>query len=187
MVSFIKSAVVENDYPIHSMSEVAIVGRSNAGKSSFINLLAQRKIAKVSQVPGKTRLLNFFQFPSYVLVDMPGYGFASRSGGEMRDWQKMIEDYLLNRKNLQGLILIMDIRREWSEEETQIHHFAFEQKLPMLIVLNKTDKLSKSQKLQAIEKLKKMSGLETVFTCSVLKKEGHKEIEEFFFNNWIKF
>ncbi len=81
------------------MSEVAIAGRSNAGKSSFINALAKGKVAKVSSTSGKTRLLNFFNMEdSYTLVDMPGYGFAARSGDEMAEWHKMIETYLMTRR-----------------------------------------------------------------------------------------
>jgi len=117
-IQFIKSAVLAKDYPNHNMAEVAIAGRSNAGKSSFINGLAKSKIAKVSSTPGKTRLLNFFNMEdSYVLTDMPGYGFAARSGNELREWQQMIETYLTTRENLKGLILVMDIRRSWTNDE----------------------------------------------------------------------
>src|SRR6478752_7250400 len=108
-IQFIKSAVLPKDYPIHKMAEVAIAGRSNAGKSSFINALTRDKVAKVSSTPGKTRLLNFFNMAdSYVLVDMPGYGFASRSNSEVLEWHEMIETYLMSRENLVGLILVMD-------------------------------------------------------------------------------
>ncbi len=77
-LKFIKSAVYPEDWPPHQMAEVAVVGRSNAGKSSFLNAISRSQIAKVSQTPGKTRLINFFQSEKYVLVDLPGYGFAAR-------------------------------------------------------------------------------------------------------------
>ncbi|MBO9667340.1 MAG: ribosome biogenesis GTP-binding protein YsxC, partial [Bdellovibrio sp.] len=174
-IRFIKSAVVPKDYPEHRKAEIAIAGRSNAGKSSFINGLATNKIAKVSSTPGKTRLLNFFDMDaSYVLVDMPGYGFAARSGDEMRDWHKMIETYLQSRESLKGLILVMDIRRSWSEDEELLKRFSETQGFPIAVVLTKADKMSRSQMLQAVAKMKKATGLSAVFASSALKKEGQE-------------
>lgn len=186
-IEFIKSAVLAKDYPQHRMGEVAIAGRSNAGKSSFINALAKGKVAKVSSTPGKTRLLNFFNMEdSYVLVDMPGYGFAARSGDEMQDWHKMIETYLTTREALRGLILIMDIRRSWTADEELLKSFSDRQGFPLAVVLTKADKLSRSQMLQAVAKMKKQAGLSAVFAASALKKTGQDEIEEYIFENWIK-
>ena len=89
---FLKSAVWPKDYPEADRPEIALIGRSNAGKSSLLNALVSQKAAKVSQTPGKTRLLNFFDFGDhYRLVDMPGYGFAARSGDEILAWEKMIK------------------------------------------------------------------------------------------------
>lgn len=186
-VQFIKSAVLEKDFPNHDFLEVAIAGRSNAGKSSFINSLTSNKIAKVSSTPGKTRLLNFFQLDeSYVLVDMPGYGFAARSGSEMKDWHRMIETYLMTRPQLAGLLLVMDIRRDWTEDEELLKEFSERRGFPLLVVLTKADKLSYSQSLQATAKIKKSSGLSAVFPASALKKTGQDNIEEYIFENWIK-
>ncbi|WP_413558462.1 ribosome biogenesis GTP-binding protein YihA/YsxC [Bdellovibrio sp. HCB209] len=186
-IRFIKSAVLEKDYPVHKKAEVAIAGRSNAGKSSFINGLATNKIAKVSSTPGKTRLLNFFDVAdTFVLVDMPGYGFAARSGDEIRDWHKMIEVYLNSRESLAGLILIMDIRRSWSEDEELLRRFSEAQGFPLAVVLTKADKMSRSQMLQAIAKLKKQTGLSAVFGTSALKKTGQEEVEDYIYENWIK-
>ena len=186
-VQFIKSAVLEKDFPNHDFLEVAIAGRSNAGKSSFINSLTSNKIAKVSSTPGKTRLLNFFQLDeSYVLVDMPGYGFAARSGSEMKDWHRMIETYLMTRPQLAGLLLVMDIRRDWTEDEELLKEFSERRGFPLLVVLTKADKLSYSQSLQATAKIKKASGLSAVFPASALKKTGQDNIEEYIFENWIK-
>lgn len=186
-ISFIKSAVLAKDYPVSKKPEVAIAGRSNAGKSSFINALGSSKIAKVSATPGKTRLLNFFSLgENYNIVDMPGYGFAARSGSEMREWQKMIEDYLMTRENLRGLLLIMDIRRDWEEDEELLKHFSETRGFPMAVVLTKADKMSRSQMLSAVSRIKKQSGLSSVFASSALKKEGQEEVEEFIFESWIK-
>ena len=118
---FLKSAVNQEDYPPSDRPEVALVGRSNAGKSSLLNALAGSKIAKVSQEPGKTRLLNFFDYgKQYRFVDMPGYGYASRSGSEILSWQEMITKYSDVRENLHGVVLIMDSARDWQEEESNL-------------------------------------------------------------------
>lgn len=186
-IKYIKSAVFKKDYPLLKKPEIAIVGRSNAGKSSFINALSNSRIAKVSGTPGKTRLLNFFSFGEhYILVDMPGYGFASRSGKEVHDWQQMIEEYLTSRKELVGLILVIDIRREWSKDEELLKSYCQQIGKPLLVVLTKGDKLSKSQILAAQKKMKKDSSENNIFVCSSLKKEGQKEIEEYFFEEWVK-
>ncbi|MFM6927120.1 MAG: ribosome biogenesis GTP-binding protein YihA/YsxC [Bdellovibrio sp.] len=186
-IRFIKSAVLEKDYPVHKKAEIAIAGRSNAGKSSFINGLATNKIAKVSSTPGKTRLLNFFDLDaSYVLVDMPGYGFAARSADEMEQWHEMINIYMTKRECLKGLILVMDIRRSWSEDEELLRRFSEARGFPIAIVLTKADKLSYSQSLQAVAKMKKATGISAVFASSALKKTGGEEIEDYIYENWIK-
>ncbi len=186
-IRFIKSAVLAKDYPVDSKPEVAIAGRSNAGKSSFINALGTSKIAKVSSTPGKTRLLNFFSLGvHYNIVDMPGYGFAARSNDEVDEWQRMIEAYLMTRENLRGLVLVMDIRREWDEEEEMLKHFSETRGFPMAIVLTKADKMSRSQMLQAVAKMKKQSGISAVFGISSLKRVGQDEVENFVYENWVK-
>lgn len=186
-IQFIKSAVLAKDYPVHHMKEVAIAGRSNAGKSSFINGLAKSKIAKVSSTPGKTRLLNFFNMEdSYVLTDMPGYGFAARSGDELREWQLMIETYLTTRENLRGLILVMDIRRSWTDDEEIMKRFSERHGFPIAVVLAKSDKLSRNQIFQAVQKIKKSTGLNAVFASSSVIKEGPADVEKYIYENWIK-
>lgn len=185
-IQFIKSAVFPKDYPPVKKAEVAIAGRSNAGKSSFLNALGGGRLAKVSSTPGKTRLLNFFSVNNkYVLVDMPGYGFAARSGDEIREWQSMIEAYLAGRPSLAGLILIMDIRREWSEDEEMLKRFSAQADFPMAVVLTKADKMSKNQMTQAAHKIRKQSGLSQVFVTSTLKKFGHEEVEDYIYKQWV--
>lgn len=187
-VSYIKSAVLPEDYPLHRMGEVAFAGRSNAGKSSLINeIVGGKKIAKVSQTPGKTRLLNFFNVRNkYVLVDMPGYGFAARGGDEMSDWQPMIEGYIMEREALKGVVLVMDIRRDWTRDEMMISHFAQEYGRPVALALTKSDKVTKSEMAKLVEKTKKDSRLSHVFVISNLKKTGYKELEAFIYQEWIK-
>lgn len=187
-ITFVKSAVLPADYPPALLPEVAIAGRSNAGKSSFINgLLSSTKIAKVSSTPGKTRLLNFFEINAkYTLVDMPGYGFASRAGDEMENWQKMIENYLVSRNTLKGLLLVMDIRRDWSEDEEDLREFLEPRGIPMALILTKSDKLTKNELAKALAKIKKDSALSNLFVTSALSKSGQLEVEDFVYRTWVK-
>lgn len=183
---FLTSAVNLQGCPADQVLEVAIVGRSNAGKSSLINAIAGARIAQVSSTPGKTRLLNFYQGPTYRLVDMPGYGFAARSGDEVRKWRNMIEPFLAARGNLVGLLLVMDVRRDWTDDEGNLIEWMAPRGLPAAVVLTKADKLSKSAALNRVREIKKQSGLENVMLASALKKTGLIELENFVFENWVK-
>ena len=185
-LKFLKSASDLTGCPEDLVPEVAIAGRSNAGKSTFINGLQGGAIAKVSGKPGKTRLLNFFEVgDNYRLVDMPGYGFASVSASEMKQWQSMIEGYLSLRGNLRGLILIMDIRRNWTQDEQMLVDFMSARELPSIVVLTKADKLKRGPGLQRKKKLESDSGL-PCFLCSQPKKQGFYEVENFIFDNWVE-
>lgn len=184
-IRFVKSAAKLSQFPEGAKPHIAIAGRSNSGKSSFINSVARQKIAKVSGTPGKTRLLNIFDFEKkFFLVDMPGYGYAARSHSERQEWEKMIEEYLLNSEQLQGLILLKDIRRNWSEEETQLLDFCHATGLKIVVGLTKADKLSRSKWKSEVLQLKKQLG-EEVFACSSLKRWGMSDIIGHVLKNWI--
>lgn len=186
-MTFIKSAVKMKDFPVTQFKEVAMAGRSNAGKSSLINIWANGKVAKVSQSPGKTRLLNFFNFNnSYVIVDMPGYGYASRGGDELKTWRKMIEGYLSQRPQLAGLVLVMDMARDWQEDEELLAQYMMQNDLPVVVALTKSDKFSKKDIEKSIEKIRKQSRIEDVFAVSSQTKTGCQELEDFIYKNWIK-
>ncbi len=186
LMKYLKSAVHPVDFPVADRPEVAIAGRSNAGKSSFLNIIAKSKVAHVSQTPGKTRLLNFFDFGlHYRFVDMPGYGFAARSGDEIVDWTRMIETYLSVRENLRGLVLIMDSRRDWSKDEEVLKKFCNKITLPMCVVLTKADKCTPKERAGFLKKIKKDSELENVFMTSAQTEEGIKQVEEFIYRDWI--
>ncbi len=186
-MKYIKSAVFPKDYPPADVPEVAVAGRSNAGKSTFLNGIAGGKVAKVSQVPGKTRLLNFFDFNSkYRFVDMPGYGFAARSGDEMHDWTQMIETFLTTRGNLKGLVLVMDIRREWSNDEKLLQKFCNRVNIPLCIVASKIDKCTQGEISKLTTQLKKSAQMTNVFPISGLSKKGIQEVEDFIFEEWVK-
>lgn len=184
---FIKSAVLPKDFPPDQGVEIAFAGRSNAGKSSLINLLNNHRIAKVSATPGKTRLMNFFSIDDkYVMVDMPGYGWAARSVDEMEAWQGMIEGYISGRRSLKGLLLLMDIRREWTADEELLKSFVDRLGCPLAVVLTKADKVSKSDVNLAKARVLKASGAAAVFAISTLKKQGHDELEEWYYEHWVK-
>lgn len=184
-VKFVKSASQLDQFPPGKMPQVAIAGRSNSGKSSFINTLARSKVAKVSGTPGKTRLLNIFDVESkFYLVDMPGYGYAARSHSERNEWEKMIEKYLVNSEQLRGLILLMDIRRKWSDEESMIFDFCQAMNLGLIVGLTKADKLSRSQWKSTVMQMEKQLGV-PVFALSSLKKWGFSDITGHVLKNWI--
>lgn len=144
---FIKSATAPPHYPEGVFPEVAFVGRSNVGKSSLINVLVQRKkLAKISNTPGRTQLINFFFINQhYVFVDLPGYGFARVPEAIRRNWGPMVETYLKERPNLRLVVLIMDIRRDPAMQEWDLLKWLDHYRIPVLLALTKTDKLSKSQ------------------------------------------
>ncbi len=186
-IEYLKSAVFPKDYPRADRPEVALAGRSNSGKSSFLNSISKSAVAKISQQPGKTRLLNFFDVgKSYRLVDMPGYGFAKRSNDEMESWHQMIESYLEVRENLAGLVLLMDIKREWTQEEELLARFLTDRMLPYCVVATKADKLKPVEIEKKIRALRKTIGHDSVFAVSNVKKMGTKDVEDFIFNSWIK-
>lgn len=143
---FVGVFVDMNQLPDNQLPEVAIVGRSNVGKSSLINRLANRKnLAKSSSTPGKTRTINFYCFNrSWYLVDLPGYGFAKVSRSEKARWGKMIEKYLSGRKTLRGVILLVDIRHSPSVDDRTMKDWLEHHQIPFMVVATKADKLSRS-------------------------------------------
>jgi GTP-binding protein len=184
-VKFIKSATKPQEYPFPYKPEVAVVGRSNAGKSSFINALVGQKIAKVSATPGKTRLLNFFELEGKIyLVDCPGYGFAKGNLDEALGWQGMVETYFKERETLKGVLVIMDIRRSWENEEELLKEWLTHHGIPWAMALNKSDKLSRSQILKQVAALKKHTGTAPVFILSAAKKTGLDEIRKVLMKEW---
>ncbi len=146
-VEFIKSAVKSGQYPEYDFPEVAFAGRSNVGKSSLINTLIQRKdMVKTSSKPGCTQLINFFLVNEDLsFVDLPGYGYAKVSKKIRAQWQPMVEQYLSARENLIGLILLIDIRRDPGKEEYEMMEWLEDHDIPYLVVLTKSDKLSRNK------------------------------------------
>jgi GTP-binding protein len=146
-VEFVKSAVKPEHYPEHDFPEIAFAGRSNVGKSSLINTLIQRKdMVKTSSKPGCTQLINFFLINEGLsFVDLPGYGYAKVSKKIRAQWRPMVEQYLSERHNLYGLILLIDIRRDPQKEEFELIEWLETHEMPYLVILTKSDKISKTK------------------------------------------
>ena len=141
---FIISAVKKSQYPIDQRVEIAFVGRSNVGKSSIINALTNRKkLAKVSQTPGKTRLINFFLINNdFYLVDLPGYGYAKVSKAEKASWGETIERYLNGREELKRVVLLVDSRHKPTADDIMMHEWIKHYGYDVIVVATKSDKLS---------------------------------------------
>ena len=171
------------DLPTDSVAEVAFAGRSNAGKSSAINVLAnQRRLAFVSKMPGRTQHLNFFEAgPGRFLVDLPGYGFAKAPLAEQNNWQQLIGGYLVRRPQLAGLVLIMDIRHPLTPLDQQLLELFRPNGHPVHILLSKADKLTRNQgrvTLASVLRELKAAGVEaTAQTFSSTKREGIEQAE----------
>ncbi|GAB7141150.1 ribosome biogenesis GTP-binding protein YihA/YsxC [Deferribacterales bacterium RsTz2092] len=146
---FVISVAQARKLPSPAYPEIAFVGRSNVGKSALINKVLNRKnLVKVGKTPGKTRLLNFFNIEdSAMFVDMPGYGYAKVSQAERANWARLIDSYLMNRKNLLLCILLVDIRRSFGEEERSLVRILTGYGVAVRVVLTKADKFSKAQML----------------------------------------
>lgn len=146
---FSVSAVKARQYPEGGLDEIALAGRSNVGKSSFINTLLQRKnLARTSSSPGKTQTLNFYRVDSdqadFYLVDVPGYGYAKVSKKQREEFGEMIQDYLETRAYLKGLILLIDGRHEPTAADIAMYDYAQYLNLPILLVATKMDKIKKN-------------------------------------------
>ncbi len=175
-VQFITSApTIKETPPAGLKPEIVVVGRSNVGKSSFICKLTNRKIAKVSSTPGKTRLINYFLIDdSWYLVDLPGYGFAKVSKAEKERWGRALEEYLAKREGIRLAILLVDCRHEIKDSDLQMYHWLVENHLPVSIVLTKGDKINRSQMAQAKARAAKAFQIESqeVFLISSQNGQG---------------
>ncbi|AVQ99541.1 ribosome biogenesis GTP-binding protein YihA/YsxC [Oceanobacillus sp. M65] len=151
------SAVSQKQYPGDRLPEIALAGRSNVGKSSFINKLINRKnLARTSSKPGKTQTLNFYKINDvFYFVDVPGYGYAKVSKKEREKWGVMMEEYFETRETLKAVLLITDIRHEPTNDDIQMYHFLKHYDLRVIIVATKLDKVPKNKRASHVKRTKK--------------------------------
>jgi len=159
---FVTSAVKPSQFPPADRPEFAFAGRSNVGKSSLINTLVnRRKLVLTSSTPGKTRLINFFRVnEALIFVDLPGYGYARVSAAERRSWRPMIESYLTERPNLKAVVVILDVRRTPGAEEAQLLEWLGERGIPPILVVTKSDKISKTVQKKQLRNIAFTLGVE---------------------------
>ena len=180
---FIISAEKLSQCPDFELPEFPLLGRSNVGKSSFINALANnKKLAKTSNTPGKTRLINFFDFSNkFIVADLPGYGYAKVSKEAQAKWQKYLEEYLLNSKQIKSLIQIIDGRHEIQKNDIQMREWVKAYNLPIFTIVTKIDYVSRGQHNKVMSEVRKIFGGD-VLLFSALDRFYCEKIIEYFEN-----
>lgn len=178
------TAVYPEQYPKDMLKEICLLGRSNVGKSSFINSLTNKKnLAYTSQTPGKTQTLNFFKINnSFYFVDVPGYGYAKRSKAQIAEFGKIIETYLTTRKNLINVFMIVDIRHKVSEDDKLMYNYLKYYHLPVTVIATKVDKIGKTLVKKHLDQVKTSLNFDTrdkIFTYSSFTKSGVNEVLEY--------
>jgi GTP-binding protein len=155
--NFITSAEKLSQCPDFPFPEFPLLGRSNVGESSFINTLANnKKIAKTSNTPGKTRLINFFNFSDkFIIADLPGYGYAKVSREAQAKWQRYLEEYLLNRQQIKSLIQFIDARHDIQKNDYQMREWVEAHDLPIFTIITKIDYIPRSDIQKVISKVKR--------------------------------
>lgn len=183
---FVKSSGKWQDCPEPNMPEYAFIGRSNVGKSSLINAMMNHKdLAKTSQTPGKTQLINHFLInENWYLTDLPGYGYARVSKTQRKDFEKLITNYILNRKNLVNLFVLIDSRHTPQKIDVEFIEWCGENGIPFSLVFTKADKLKPNTAITNVENyktelLKTWEDLPEIYLTSAEKKEGTDEVLSF--------
>jgi len=183
-IAFVKGAVSLDDCPVANWPEIALAGRSNVGKSSLINALANRKnIAHTSNVPGKTQQMNFYEVDqTFHFVDLPGYGFAKAPEEERKKWGRFIKEYLMERQTLLVTIQLIDIRHKPTKLDEEFIYWMAKHRRPFIIVLNKADKLSGNKQqnsLAMVKHLLEVMNIEVpVIICSSKTQKNITKIKE---------
>lgn len=178
---FVISAEKLSQCPDFKLPEFPLLGRSNVGKSSFINGLANnKKLARTSNTPGKTRLINFFDFSDkFMIADLPGYGYAKVSAEAQNKWQKYLEEYLLKREQITNLVQLIDARHEIQKNDFQMREWVLIYGLPIITVVTKIDCISKNKIQSAIAHVKREFGGE-IFPFSAVDNRYNDKILSYF-------
>lgn len=174
---FVTSVADASKTPDYGVPEIAIAGKSNVGKSSFINFMVnQNKLAKTSQEPGRTRLLNYFEINNgeYYFVDLPGYGYAKVNKQEKQKWSGLIENYLRTSERLINVFVLVDIRHEPTDDDKMLINYLYTYNIPFTIIATKADKLSRSQqqKCLAVIATSLCVGIKDILVTSASAKTG---------------
>ena len=186
---FIKSAHEAHQFPDDVGREVAVVGRSNSGKSTAINAIVRRRnLARTSKTPGRTQLINFFDLgENRRLVDLPGYGYAKVAESVRQHWRSLLEAYFQQRKSLVGLIITVDIRRGLKDLDHVMMDWAEGAQVPVVVLLTKSDKLSYSARLNCLAKVKKsMPSVTPLILFSAPNKTGVEEARDLLIG-WLEY
>ena len=168
------SAFPENEFP-----EIALAGRSNVGKSSVVNAVVNRKsLARTSQTPGKTKTINYYLVNNtFFLVDLPGYGYAAKSGRTVSAWGGMIERYLRSSKSLKNVFLLLDLRRTPNADDEMMYRWILESGFSPVLILTKADKLSRNERAKQKALIHRtFPEAATMITFSAYAKEGIEEV-----------
>ena len=187
--NFIKSAHESHQFPDDVGREVAVVGRSNSGKSTAINAIVRRRnLARTSKTPGRTQLINFFDLgENRRLVDLPGYGYAKVAESVRQHWRSLLEAYFQQRKSLVGLIITVDIRRGLKDLDHVMMDWAEGAQVPVVVLLTKSDKLSYSARLNCLAKVKKsMPSVTPLILFSAPNKTGVEEARDLLIG-WLEY
>lgn len=180
---FVTSVANLSQLPDYGVPEIAIAGKSNVGKSSFINFMVnQNKLAKTSQEPGRTRLLNYFEINKgeYYFVDLPGYGYAKVNKQKKQKWGGLIETYLKNSTRLINVFVLVDIRHEPSEDDLLMVHYLYAYGIPFTLIATKADKLSRAQQQKALAVIASKMGVgaKDILVTSSSQKTGKEQVLE---------
>lgn len=177
--TFITSAAKKEQFITSDKPIIAVCGKSNVGKSSFINMLAnQKKLAKVSKEPGRTRLINYFDFGKFILADLPGYGFARVSKDEKLKWARLLEDFFADKDKIAHVFALADIRHEPTEDDIQMINFLSYHIIPFTVIATKSDKLSRTQAEKGVKTIAAAykCGKDDIISTSATKRQGLESV-----------
>lgn len=169
-----KAQFVKSEKPI-----IAVCGKSNVGKSSFINMLANRKkLAKVSKDPGRTRLINYFDFGEFILADLPGYGFARVSREEKLKWARLLDDFFAEKDKISHVFALADIRHDPTADDMQMIEYLYYHLVPFTVIATKADKLSKSAQYKSKTNIAAFykCGAGNIIATSAQTRQGYEEV-----------